>query len=431
MTSVLFVRGCPRSGTTLLADVLNEDPRIALMVEYPFGKLVGELLPMLSYEHHLHQKFSKPLENAAAPTTGDDFFSPVANGPRLAFPRRYPTMQRFPEIVKSVIETAFEKSNIAIMGSKTPGRWVASDFDGVTEIFGPPKVVFVVRNPRDTVNSILNRRNLTRAGRDKWEFETVEQAIDVYHEATAQLMSCALERPNQTFVVGYEELLAKPAETLGKLGAFLDIDLRDRSGLIQGASPHGKSVLTDAEEEIVRATFRGALETWDQRQFTGDAARAAAALGDCLMKPVDDRTYRFDSWDAPRGLFGAGFSETSTDGIWSDGDVADIFVSMPAGIYAITLELAGFMPTPESPAVECEMKLSDALECKLKFVHMRGMALNFGQVELKRAGTQRLSFRFKGLKQACEVGGDPMDARRLGVCVRAFRIHRTGEAGGA
>ena len=426
-TRVLFIRGCPRSGTTLLADVLNEDPRVALMVEYPFGTLVRELLPVLAYQRHIDKKFVKPFRNLATSAPADNVFDTVANGARLTFPRRFPTMERFPAIVRSVVEASFEKSGIAIMGSKTPGRWIASEFDAVTTLFGPPKIVFVVRNPRDTVNSILNRRNLTRAGRDNWHYHNVDQAIDVYHEATAQLISCALELPNQTFVVGYEELLADPSKTLGRLGEFLELDLSDRSGLIQQRD-RSKSILTEREEHVVEATFAEALGTWDQRQFTGPGAQAASMLGDCLMTPDDNVTYRFDSLDAMRGIFGAGWADATSDGVWSDGDVADLFLCLPAGRYSFMLQLAGFVPTPESPPVRCTFALRDALTGSLTLEHMRALRLDIGDVRLAHDGMQRLSFRFENLTEAQERGGDPNDARHLGICARALQVHRVSES---
>ncbi|HTV73568.1 MAG TPA: sulfotransferase, partial [Candidatus Acidoferrales bacterium] len=386
-----------------------------------------DLLQLLAYEHHINEKFVKPF-GEAAPVADGNFFSPVANGPRLRYPRRYPSHERFPAIVKSVMEASLEKSGIAYMGSKTPGRWVGTDFDLIKSIFGPPKLVFVVRNPRDTVNSIVNRRNLTRAGRDNWNFETVEQAIDVYREGTAQLMSCALEMPNDTFVVGYEDLLANPSETLALLGEFLGLDLRDRSGLIQQTN-RGKDVLTDDEERLVEAAFGSALQTWDQKRLTGEGARVAAMLDDCVMTPEDGFAYRFDSPAALRAVFGAGWAEATSDGVWSDGPVADMFLSLPAGRYVFTLELAGFLPKPDSPQVECLIQIDDTPAFTHTFAYMSAARFEFKDVNLTHDGMQRLSFRFAGLKQARERGGADGDARRLGVCARGLKVQRLPEAG--
>jgi len=412
----------------LLADVLNEDPRIALMVEYPIGRLVGDLLPIFAYEKHIANKFQIPFAGQTPSAAHERFFDPLANGPHLKFPSRYPTLQRLPAIVKGVLEAAFEKSEISIMGSKTPGRWIGTDFEMVKTIFGSPKIVFVVRNPRDTVNSILNRRNLTRAGRDNWQYETAGEAIDAYHEATAQLMSCASEMPDHTFVVGYEDLLADPSDTLRRLGEFLEVDLRDRSGLIK-QSNRGKSILTADEERSVDEAFGDALRTWDQKRFTGDGVRAAAMLGDCLMRPVDGFRYRFDASSAPRGFFGAGWSEATSDGMWSDGEVADIWASIPAGRYELLIELAGFVPTPQSPPVRCAMSIGERVAATLTFENMKLLELDFTAVELPHDGAARLSFRFEKLAEAHERGGRADDARHLGICARSFRISRVSEAG--
>jgi glycosyltransferase involved in cell wall biosynthesis len=428
-TRALFVRGCPRSGTTLLADILNEHPQIGLLVEYPFGMLVRQLLPVLWYEDHVKGEIAKAHETARQLQTGQtpaatgEFFVPLENKEHVQFARRYPTRETFPAVVRSVVEASLEKPGLALVGSKTPGRWDTNDLGLVSAVFGAPKLVFVVRNPRETINSILNRRNFARAGNDFWQFESAQQAIEAYHEATCQLLSCASASPNETFVVGYEELIADPAATLAQLGAFLGVDLDDRAGLVKEAK-HGKSVLTAPEEHAVESAFGTAMAIWPSKALTGPGAQAAAMLGDCVATLVPGLEYRMHGPQRSRGMLGAGWSDAAEEGVWSDDNVADLFFSLPPGRYTFTLEFAGYVPTPTSPPIECTLFFDDGPSYTFTLRDLRSVRGAFGPIDVTGSQAHRLSFRFSTLRSPADQGHGN-DMRRLGLCLRGIRADIT------
>src|SRR5436305_2059513 len=127
LPSVLFVRGCARSGTTLLADVLNEHPSIGLLVEQPLGDVVRRMHELFWYETFLERERAA-IERASARAGSDSggktaHFTPRDNASRLRFPRRYPSRDRLAQIVTAVVEASLEKDSLRIVGSKTPGHW--------------------------------------------------------------------------------------------------------------------------------------------------------------------------------------------------------------------------------------------------------------------------------------------------------------------
>jgi hypothetical protein len=199
---VVFVRGCARSGTTLLADIMNESPKIGLLVEQPLGDLAARMLDVFWFEDHIVETRAIIAEKkrAAEKARGaGEHFVLVENLDRMRFPRRYPTREKFGAILTGVVEASLEKPGLAIVGSKTPGHWGNFELDLVRSAFPRVKYVFIVRNPLETVNSILNFRNRARAGLHLWPDKPVEEAIARYQEGIALLLSCAAENGSDTF----------------------------------------------------------------------------------------------------------------------------------------------------------------------------------------------------------------------------------------
>jgi hypothetical protein len=306
------------------------------LVEQPLGEIARRLADLLWFEDHVRAQRSAAAR--ASTSSGAGYFIPHDNRPRLTFPRRYPTRERLAAMIAGVVEGALEKPNLRIIGSKTPGHWSSPDLALVREAFARVRYVFMVRNPLDTINSIVNRRNAARVGADRWPDKPVEEAIAQYQESTALLHSCAMEFPGDTFVVKYDDLLAQPDRTLGALGAFLGMAVEDRSHLV---TPHGASaaVLTRREDTAVRAAFDAAIATWHAKNLTGPAAAVMPALSDCLRTIVPGRTYRCDAPHGDRAMLGSGWNGAEPRGILTDASTAHIHFTVPQGArYRITLE---------------------------------------------------------------------------------------------
>ncbi|MBV8489944.1 MAG: sulfotransferase [Candidatus Eremiobacteraeota bacterium] len=427
MSTALFVRGCPRSGTTLLADILNEVPEIGLLVEYPFGMLVRHLLPILWFERNVETEIARAHENerrlkageAVAPAPGA-FFVPLENKEQVHFKARYPTRELFPSIVESVVETSLQKTGLQIVGSKTPGRWDDVELRLVKQYFGQPKYVFVLRNPLETVNSIINRRNFARAGHDHWPYETVARAVEVYREAICQLMSCARSEPRATFVLGYEDLLADPARTLGALSEFLGVEVSDRSALIRG-SAHAKLVLTPEEEREVRAELGPAIEAWPRKTITGGVEDLAARFDDCLTELVPSRELRFDAADVDRGVLGPAWSAFDGSGVWTESATGELFFRVPAdGTYAITMEFAAYVPAG-APPIHLTVAMNGVPAIDGNLTDLRILRVRMGPLALRAGTANVIRFGVDPPRSAASLGLGP-DERTLGVCLRGVLL---------
>jgi hypothetical protein len=421
---VVFVRGCARSGTTLLADIMNESPNIGLLVEQPLGDLAARMLDIFWFEDHVEETRAIIAEKkrAAEKARGSgEHFVLVENLDRMRFPRRYPTRETFGAILTGVVEASLEKSNLAIVGSKTPGHWDHFELDLVRSAFPRVKYVFIVRNPMETVNSILNFRNRARAGLHLWPDKPVEEAIARYQESIGLLLSSEAAYGDDCFVVGYDDLIADPAATLASLGSFLGMELRDESKLV-GPPSIAKNVLTPDEERAVRAAFGGAIDGWSSKKLTGPAAALAGQLDDGLRVVEIGNVYRCDAPAGDRGFLGSGWSGAEPPGIWSDAPHADLFFAVPRdGEYVVKLEFAGYLPNARD-LLEFDVTV-DGERVAIRLKSGRRTRFTSPKIRLAAGRAHRVSFDFSTLRSPLERGLGS-DRRRLGVCLRRFSVAR-------
>jgi hypothetical protein len=424
--SVVFVRGCARSGTTLLCDIINESPEIGVLVEQPLGDLAARIQSMFWYEEHLEKERARiaAASNGRASRTSPApaaHFTPLLNLDRVRFPRRYPTRERLPSILAAIVEASLEKNRLKLIGSKTPGHWDHFEFDIVRSMFPDVKDVFIVRNPFDTVNSIINRRNAARIGRDVWADKPVSEAIVRFQEAVCLLLSRAASHADDCYVVSYEDLVADPHAVLAPLGVFLGAELRDDTGLVTAAR-EAKNVLTPAEEALVREELGPAIDAWSTKKLTGRAAGVVQQLADCVRVVKIGTTYHCDAPVGDRGLLGAGWSGAEPPGIWSDAPQADMFFAVPRdGEYHVALDFAGYVPKRREP-LEVAITIGGR-RFDLTLSSGRRTRLRFGPFSLGAGQAHLLSFNFGQLRSPLERGLGT-DRRRLGICLRSFTVEK-------
>jgi Sulfotransferase family len=418
-----FVRGSARSGTTLLSDILNENPEIAILVEQPLGDLAYGLAGIFWFEKHRDEQRATIAERSrkAARKRGEQHYNPIENPDRMRFPRRYPMRDRFGNIVAAVVGASLEKPSPRVIGSKTPGHWNDHELRIVQELFEQVRYVFIVRNPLDTINSIVNRRNAAREGFDLWPDKPVGEAISRYREGICLLLSCASIYPEHTYVVGYDDLVNDAAVTLEGVGRFLGVALRDVSGLVRPARP-AKIVLSSREEAAVRAALGEAIDAWQGKRLTGPARGIETQLDDCIDVANAGKEYRFDAPVGERGALGSGWSGAEPKGIWSDAATADVFFRVPAGgNYRITVRFSASAASKRKPLT---FRTSIA---ENEWTHTlrdgRAGQIVQGPVHLERGIVYRLRFEFGELQSELERG-DGSDPRRKGILLRRLRIDR-------
>ncbi|HEY0394237.1 MAG TPA: sulfotransferase [Candidatus Elarobacter sp.] len=345
--AVVLVRGCPRSGTTVIASMINASPKAAMIYEYPLDSLMRDLRPILAHQREIQSMWARapegfslsPLETESA------YFNDFGDPPY----EHYPTDERFGAIVTAVVEATVGKHGVSVIGSKTPGSVLMDERAAIEPYFGDIRYLFMVREPLATINSMMNRRNLTQIGADRWDISDVDHAIAEYRQSMLALFSHVAAYPDACYVVKYEDLVERDVETLTAIEEFLDVPLVETRRLLRRET-ETRIVLKADERARVAAAFAGVTEAWPEKTLTGPGARAVAALTDCIVPLVPGKRYRYATTaGGGRHFLGATWNALEEGGVWSARPEADLFFTVAeGGEYVLSLELSCFLIGPQT-----------------------------------------------------------------------------------
>ena len=195
----LFIMGCPRSGTTLVSQILDSHSRIAVYHETHY-------FPVFRPDLHRYGNLGRPSNLRRL--IQDIFETIRAQG--LVEP---PAVE---EIIESLIEPTFEgvlstllhvharRQGKARGGDKTPDHF--RYLEEILEKFPDSPIIFVMRDPRDTILSF------------KRTFGTTNRTALLMWNAA--FMSYWGSR-DSVHLVRYEELAQNPAETVKAICDFI------------------------------------------------------------------------------------------------------------------------------------------------------------------------------------------------------------------
>ena len=206
----VFIVGVPRSGTTLMRDLLSRHPQVAMPQDefqlIPFLiKLFGlkaalddtdvdrylAILKRSAFYHH--RKVDTPLRNWR------------------------PTSSTLPEIITETLRHFAPEvihSDLRYIGDKTPNNLL--HLNAISEAFPGCKFVHVVRDPRDVALSARKawKKSLTRVAY-QWQCGVLAAS------------DFAREHPETILTVRYEDLLADSRNVLSSVCEFLDLSFNE------------------------------------------------------------------------------------------------------------------------------------------------------------------------------------------------------------
>jgi hypothetical protein len=439
LPDVLLIRGCPRSGTTFVAEIVNTSPHAAIIFEYSLGALCRDLEPILAYGRS-HLDLRAMMAYAHTVTDETSYY----NRPKKAPVVRYPVKERFAEILASVVAATLRKRDVTLIGSKTPGAQALGDRASLRPFFDRIKYIFVVRNPLTTINSMLNRRNLTRLGVDDWPIETVAAAINEYRQSVNVLLSHLSRFPGECFVVKYEDLQNDFTATASAMSEFLQVpfvvqtaESEDRAALLRRKPESTRDVLEPDEMTAVLQEFSDAIDDWDQLTLRGTDPALGQRLSGCADALTIGKRYRYHSGDVNRPFLGMGWSVLQPEGVWTDDVRADLFFTssyegdvvaylnasffLPPGVETLSLRIEGNgREVFRGTCVTGEADLVDATSGPLRIFAGPGpRALVCGPIRLTGTGIQQLSLHIDDPRSPLEVGLSN-DDRKLGLLLHSI-----------
>ncbi len=204
--SPVFLVGCPRSGTTLLQQLLDAHPDIAIAPETHFirnfwlkRKDYGDLTNDANYQALLEAICNIP-EFVEMELSIAAFRDAAQNVER-----------NYASLLDLLLEQFCQNRNTKIVGEKTPNHLLY--MQTLQEFFPTARFIHIVRDPRAVVNSWKTV---------PWSTGSISGDAEVWR----RYMATARQSPPDSravFILHYEQLISESEECLKKLCHFLDL----------------------------------------------------------------------------------------------------------------------------------------------------------------------------------------------------------------
>jgi hypothetical protein len=213
--SWVLVSGPPRSGTTLLQQILNSHPEIVCLHEFNLLRLHAILDPLFSVEHERQAWMNSFGQNEADLSRSDSVrlsheefigFRFQAVRQVIGDENLIPTREKSSAIYRSVFGAIGGKAGPRVLADKIPNAANRSFVAALQARFGKIKRIYIVRDPVATIASSMRRKREAERGYDNWHIRSVEEAIV---EWAVNWQHIALESSEEdVLILRYEDLIS-------------------------------------------------------------------------------------------------------------------------------------------------------------------------------------------------------------------------------
>ena len=202
-----FIIGTQRGGTTLLRLMLNSHPQVGVPPESHF------LLPIVQRFGQKKQLDKRDQEEIYHLILNEGRFDTwnINQHDLLKIFQELPENTSLKEIIHSVFIAEVHTSDKSYWGDKTPEY--LDIFEQLGHIFPKAKMVFLVRDGRDVVQSLADRG---------WQGWSVYQRSKYWLKGILKMHQYAKQFPKRSLMVSYEALVKDAPGTLQKICSFLD-----------------------------------------------------------------------------------------------------------------------------------------------------------------------------------------------------------------
>lgn len=174
----------------------------------------------------------------------------------------------------------------SVARSQQAPRWAVYDADNVLRVERIKRdlpnalLVHIIRDGRDIALSLKKMGGFSPLPWDRGQTESLVATSLYWEWMVRKGRAQGRMFPSDYIEIRYEDLIANPRETLGKLGAFIEHDL-DYDRIQNAALGRLSETNSSFREEGTREKLNP-LGRWKERMARADVAAIEATVGDCL-----------------------------------------------------------------------------------------------------------------------------------------------------
>ena len=204
----VFIVGCPRSGTTLLQQMLDAHPDIAIAPETHFmrqfwgsHKRYGDLTEDDNYNRLIKDILNLPE------------FSEMELDAQAFAKTAWEVERSYAAIFQLLLQKFAQKNQVSIVGEKTPNHVLY--MPDIQTIFPEACFIHIVRDPRSVVNSWRSV---------PWSTGTVSGDAEMWRHYVSATQRKPPKGINKLFTLQYEQLVVAPEKSLRSLCDFIHLE---------------------------------------------------------------------------------------------------------------------------------------------------------------------------------------------------------------
>ena len=216
MNDIIFMVGCPRSGTTILNHLIRDELGVGFSNEL---QLIPKYYKKMSRYGDLHQQ--KNIKNLVDHVLQEPYFKIFETSYSERFGRHLRItesmiFENLPEpslagVVYAVLKATADQLGKGLVGNKHLSMGVHLDW--LEEMFPNVRIIHVIRDGRDCCLSLKRMR---------WGHANAFAAARLWREHVVQGRAFAAKHPQRCVEVRYEDFLEDPEKEMGRLDAFLN-----------------------------------------------------------------------------------------------------------------------------------------------------------------------------------------------------------------